>query len=227
MKSFKLVTALPFVLACNTIFADTKDDIVEQNKNAIAKNTNAIASNKESIEYLQDVLLDIPEDIPKPLRLTYCHGMDIIQWGGCPQLLGTEITLKVIYQPYPSSAIGTISSINLETVIDPGHEFPRINELDIYNYSLVNVSIDVGDDYIEIGFRNASSGRFSRAVENTYVLEFDKMASGKIGSATIDRSVTTLDLSDSDVRLVDNELFINVESLPFNPSSFVRINIGQ
>lgn len=142
-------------------------------------------------------------------------------------LLGTELSLKIIFQSSPSSTVETIGSLT-ETVVEPEIEFPSVNDLDIAGdgFNLVDVSINAGGDFIEIDFSNVSSGRFSSAFENTYVLKFENDASVNITSAAIDSSVTTLGLAASDVRFVGNELFINVESLSFNSTTFVRIDLG-
>ena len=54
---------------------------------------------------------------------------------------------------------------------------------------------------------------------------FDNAAMPSIRQALIDRTVTTLGLSDSDVTFSGNTLQVNVESLPFNTSTFARINL--
>lgn len=143
-------------------------------------------------------------------------------------LIDTELSLKTIFQRTPTSSIENIGFLTTATVIEPEVEFPSINDLQIDGASLVlvDVSINIGDDFIEIDFENsAPSSKFAAGFENTYVLKFDSVASVNIVGAEIDNSVTTLALDPSDVTFTGNELFINVESLAFNPSMIVRINL--
>ena len=55
--------------------------------------------------------------------------------------------------------------------------------------------------------------------------KFDSSAIVDIVGAEIDSSLTTLGLVPSDISFIGNELFINVESLSFNPTTFARINL--
>lgn len=142
-------------------------------------------------------------------------------------LLGVELSLKSIFKSASSSTVKTISFLTTATVVEPEVEFPSLGDLDVDgdSFNLVDVSINAGDDFIEIDFGNASSGRFSFAFENTYVFKFDSVASVNIISAEIDSSVTTLRLTPSDIRVDGDELFINVEGLRYKSSTFVRINL--
>jgi len=143
-------------------------------------------------------------------------------------LIDSELSLKIIYQRTSSSSIETIGFLTTATVAEPRVEFPSVNDLQVdgINLTLVDVSINAGDDFIEIDFTNvAGFSGFASGHENTYIFKFDSVASVNIIGAEIDSSVTTLGLTSSDVRFVGNELFINVESLAFNPGTFVRINL--
>ncbi|TXK94535.1 hypothetical protein BMR02_13860 [Methylococcaceae bacterium HT1] len=224
-KPIKILATVLATLTAVPVLANQ----VEINKAAIARNSTTIKSNSESIQYLQDILFDIPSKIAKPMFLKICKGSDAIHWGTCPlNLLGTEIDLKIIYQPSSSSTIKTLTHPATASIVEPGIEFPRTLDLDIIGdgIPMINVSINVGNDFIEIDFSNASDGKFWSAVENTFVFRLNDIESDKITSATIDSSVTTLELENSDVRFVGNELFINVENLSFNSSTFVRVNLG-
>jgi len=57
------------------------------------------------------------------------------------------------------------------------------------------------------------------------VFQFDSIAAATITGASINTAVTTLGLSPSDVRFSGNRLFVNVEGLTFNTSSFARIDL--
>lgn len=149
-------------------------------------------------------------------------------------LVGTELSLRTLAQA-TSTSDPVVTSFERSVIVDELIvEFPDVASLfnpstesiPGFARSLVDVAIDVGDNYIEIDFANSSpSTRFASAFENTYILKFDSVASVNIVGAEIDSSVTSLGLTTSDVKFIGNELFINVESLAFNPKTFVRINL--
>lgn len=92
-----------------------------------------------------------------------------------------------------------------------------------------NVDIDFGNQYVEFDFHNVfstgSNNRFGPAQQNSYLFSFDAPRPIEIMSATIDSSVTTLDLTADDVTFSGNELIVNVESLSFDASTFARIEL--
>lgn len=148
-------------------------------------------------------------------------------------LVGTEVSLRTLAQSTPSSTpfitsferSVIVSATNVEypdvaSLFNPGSSVPPG-----FARSLVDVAIDVGNDYITIDFDNAGRSRYASGYENTYIFKFDSPAIADITSAEIDTTVTSLGLSLSDVRFAGNELFINVESLSFNASTFARINL--
>jgi len=143
-------------------------------------------------------------------------------------LLGTELSLKIIYQPTSSSTEETIGFLTTAVVDEPKVEFPSVAALDIDgdNFTLVDVSINVGDNYLEIDFDNSSPySSFSSGYKNGYVFTFDSGIAATITGATIDNNVTTLGLIESDLTFTGNQLYVNVEGLSFNASTFVRINL--
>jgi len=147
-------------------------------------------------------------------------------------LTGTELSLRTLAQATSSSTPFT-TSFERTVVVGSTVEYPNVESLfnpatgvpPGFAHSLVNTAIDVGDDYVEIDFDNAGFHTFASGFENTYVFRFDSAAIVDIKGAEIDSAVTTLGLRPSDVRFSGNELFINVESLPFNPSTFARVNL--
>lgn len=148
-------------------------------------------------------------------------------------LVGTDLTLSTMLQATSSSPTFESSFPRVARVDGTAVEFPDVASLFNPNDpkppgfgSLVNTSIDAGDEYIEIDFRDAGFGRFASAFENTYVFQFDSQALATITSAAINTSVTTLGLVTSDVRFFGNKLFVNVEGLNFTPSSFARIDLA-
>ena len=148
-------------------------------------------------------------------------------------LNGTEVSYRTLAQATPTST-PFITSFERTVVVGSGIEYPNVASLfnpatevpPGFAHSLVDVAIDVGNDYITIDFDNSAPfTRFASGFENTSVFRFDSAAMVDITGAQIDNSVTTLGLEPSDIRFTGNELFINVESLPFNPSTFARINL--
>ncbi len=146
-------------------------------------------------------------------------------------LLESEISLETIAQLTSTSTIESLSFITTATVTDPGIEFPSVSDLEIDNppfgLRLVDVAINVGDDFIEIDFDNISeSSSFTSSFQNTYVFTFDNDVALTITGASIDSNVTSLGLAANDVTFSGNQLFVNVESLPFNNTTFARINLS-
>ncbi len=144
-------------------------------------------------------------------------------------MIGTDVLFESIFQTTSTSPEIKISSLNTVRVKEPGVEFPSLKALQISNPSgltLVDVAINVGDNFIDMNFANsAPSTRFATGFRNGYVFTFANSAMPSIRQALINRTVTTLGLSDSDVKFFGNKLEVNVESLPFNTSTFARIDL--
>jgi PEP-CTERM motif-containing protein len=145
-------------------------------------------------------------------------------------LIGSQLSVEAIFQLTPSSPIETIGFLTTATVIDPGIEFPSFQALEVpgagLGTGLVDTSVDVGDNFIEIDFDNTSPfTSFASAFQNTLVFTFDSLAAISITGATIDTGVTTLGLTAGDVTFSGNQLSINVEGLSFNTSTFVQIDL--
>jgi hypothetical protein len=147
-------------------------------------------------------------------------------------LVGSELKLRVEAQATPTSQLFVTSFPAVATVSETVVEFPNVSSLfdptvgvpPGFASSLVDVAIDAGVDYLEIDFDNAGFRRYATGFQNTYVFSFADAVALQITGATID-PLTTLGLTPDRISFVDNELFVNVQSLPFNPSSFARINL--
>lgn len=138
-------------------------------------------------------------------------------------LVGTELLFQTIYQATSTSqAIGVIS-LKTVTVKEPGLEIPSVKALEVSNptgLSVVDISINAGNNFIELDFdRSAPFTLFASGFRNSYVFTFDDIVRPSISAVFIDRNVTTLGLSDSDVTFVGNRLEVNVRGLPFNTST--------
>ncbi|HMU31741.1 MAG TPA: VPLPA-CTERM sorting domain-containing protein [Nitrospira sp.] len=144
-------------------------------------------------------------------------------------LIGTDVMFQSVFQATSTSPEFKLTSLNTVTVKEPGVEFPSLKALQVSNPSglrLVDIAINIGDTFIDMNFTNSAPDfRFASGFRNGYKLTFDNAAMPSIRQALIDRTVTTLGLSDSDVTFSGNTLQVNVESLPFNTSTFARINL--
>lgn len=145
-------------------------------------------------------------------------------------LLGTELSLTTIFQSSPTSQPTIIGFLTTATVTEPGVEFPSVKALEApnaLNLTVVDVAINAGDTFIEIGFQNSPPHTtFATGFRNGYLFTFDHVAVPTITGATIDATVTTLGLSPSNLLFENNNLFVNVAGLPFNTSTFARINLS-
>ncbi len=149
-------------------------------------------------------------------------------------LIGTVLSLETHAQATPTSQLFVTSFPATAVVSATSVEFPDVESLfdptvgvpPGFANSLVNVAIDAGADYLEIDFTNSSPfTQFATGYQNTYVFTFESSVSIAIVDAVIDTSVTTLGLTDDRVNFSGNDLFINVHSLPFDTSTFARINL--
>jgi len=145
-------------------------------------------------------------------------------------LLGSELSIETIFQSTSTSSISTIGFLTTATVVEPGIEFSSLASTQVINPPLglqvIDVSINAGDDFIEIDFTNSNPfSSFASAFQNGYMLTFDSAAVIDITDATIDNGVTSLGLTANDLTFSGNQLFVNVEGLSFNTSTFARINL--
>ncbi len=143
-------------------------------------------------------------------------------------LIGTELGFQGVYQVNSTSPVSTLTSLNTVTVKEPGIEIPSVKALEVSNpsgLSLVDVSINAGNDFLDIGFANAGFSRFASGFRNSYIFTFNSALAPSISSAFVDPALTTLGLTNSDLRFSGNTLEVNVHGLSFNPSTFARINL--
>ena len=146
-------------------------------------------------------------------------------------LLGSRLTYGSRQQVSAfSNVIETVESANpIVTSLDV--ELPEIARLFgtdgiVPNEFQVNVSYDIGDVYVEINFDDVfSAGTFSSRFLNAAVLSFSAPRDIQITGVSIDDSVTTFGLTEDRIAFDGNELEINFQGLPYNSSSFVRIDL--
>ncbi len=147
-------------------------------------------------------------------------------------LVGSELSLRTEAQLSSTSQLFVTSFPVSRIVSESTVEFPNVESLfdptvgvpPGFAGSLVNVSIDAGADYLEIDFDNAGFQRFASGFKNTYVFTFSAPIALQITDVLIDPQ-TTLGLTLERVTFDGNELFVNVQGLQFNPSTFARLNL--
>ncbi|MFB2979698.1 PEP-CTERM sorting domain-containing protein [Microseira sp. BLCC-F43] len=148
-------------------------------------------------------------------------------------LVGSELRLRTQGQLSSTSQLFVTSFPASAIVSDSTVEFPNVASLfdrsagvpPGFARSLVDVSIDAGADYLAIDFDNAGFGQFATGFQNTYVFTFTAPTALQITDVLIDPQ-TTLGLTPNRVTFNGNELFVNVQGLPFNRNSFARINLS-
>ena len=144
-------------------------------------------------------------------------------------LLGTTLSIETVFQQTSTDSADTIGFLTTATVVDPGVEFPSLASTQVINppqgLQVVDVAIDAGDNFLEIDFDNVTLTSFAPAFFNGYVFTFSSTSAVTFTGATIDTSITTLGLTQSDLTFTGDQLFVNVEGLAFNTSTFARINL--
>lgn len=144
-------------------------------------------------------------------------------------LLGSEFSAEVQFQPVATSERFAVSFLATAIVDENQVEFPSLGALEISNNPLnllvVDVAIDVGKDFIEIDFDNAGSGTFASGFFNGYEFIFDDLVAVDIIDAVIDPISNLAALTPESLNFSGNSLSFSVDGGPYNPSSFVRINL--
>lgn len=149
-------------------------------------------------------------------------------------LIGTDLSLYTLAQATATSTPFITSFERIVQVSENIIEYPNVASLfnpetelpPNFLAALVDVSINVEKDYIEIDFDNSAPYTlFASGYENTYVFTFNNNDNIVISNAEIDDNLTTLGLTPSDVTHECNQVSINVEGLSFTPNTYVRINL--
>lgn len=116
------------------------------------------------------------------------------------------------------SLVGSHMEFPAEDVVALTSSCPGANE--------VNVGIDLDAKSIVYDFSNvAGSGVFASAEFNGYVIESMARSCGEISSATVDRKLSNLALDDDDVATNGHALRVNFAGLPFDETTFVKIDV--
>ncbi|NET70305.1 MAG: PEP-CTERM sorting domain-containing protein [Sphaerospermopsis sp. SIO1G2] len=143
-------------------------------------------------------------------------------------LVGSELGIGVEVQSRSNSELFVNSFPVSAIVSESAVEFPNAQSLfNSNNFPgfIVNTAIDADTDYLSIDFDNAGFGRFLSGFKNTYVFTFTAPIALQITDIVIDAS-TTLGLTPDRVTFDANQLFVNVQGLRYDSSSFARINLS-
>lgn len=148
-------------------------------------------------------------------------------------LVGSELRYRAIGQATPTSELIATSFPAVAIVSETEVEFPDVASLfdpssptiPGFARSFVDVAIDAGPNYLEVDHTNAGFGRYATGFQNTAIFTFADAIALQITEAVIDPR-TNIGITPDRVTFLENELFINVQSLTFNPNSFLRINLN-
>ena len=167
----------------------------------------------------------------KCLKLAAAMAISLASGNASAALIGTQLSIQTQYQQYAESEIHTTGFLTTATVVEPGVEFSSLAATEVENppqgFQVVDVAINAGDNYLEIDFSNVNHFSFSSAYFNGYVFTFESSVAPVITNATLDTSITTMGLVNSDLLFTGNQLFVNVEGLLFNTSTVARINLDS
>ena len=121
-------------------------------------------------------------------------------------LVGSELKLRAEIQRTPTSELLVNSSPVSAIVSESAVEFPNAQSSfgSVPGFSIVNVAIDAGADYLELDYANAGIGAFANTFKNSYVFAFSAPVALQITDVLIDNS-TTLGLTPDRVTFDDNE----------------------
>ena len=143
-------------------------------------------------------------------------------------IVGSEFTVGAISQETPNSQLFLEEFPFTTTVIDPGVEFPSADSLfgDFPrppNSFVIDTSIDAGPNYVDIDFDNAGFGLWAPWHRNEYIFTFDSALGLNLSNATVNQSLSTYSESELLFSTEGNQLFVGASGIPFDPSSFIRI----
>lgn len=143
-------------------------------------------------------------------------------------LLGSTVSTEVQFQQFPYTPLRAISFRATQTV-NGDIEFPSLNALQIdqneFNLYVVDVAIDFGDSFIDVSFRNTEGAQFAPGHFNGYAFTFDATIPVDIAAARLHPDAKLAGLTDDDLTVAGDTLYLNVANLSFNPTSRIQIDI--
>lgn len=159
----------------------------------------------------------------KPLLLVLTL-ISNVSWGS---LIGSELTLDVIYQETETSNVINVSRTLTEQVKANDAEFKDIGSTSVTNnlgLSVVDVTVDANSDSITFEYSPWLRGEFGTGFFNGYRFTFDPLLD-EFDSATIDTSKTDLAIDNDRLTIDNNQLFVNVSALAFEASAIIKIDL--
>lgn len=143
-------------------------------------------------------------------------------------LYGTQLLTQVQYQQTAQTDRLALSFSDT-SIVGSAIEISNLADLQIasnpFNLGVVPVSVDVGQNYIQLDYGQAVAGAFASGFFNGYKFSFDSTIPVSILSATVNPSSTLVGLDDNRLTFEGNNLFVNVASLSFQPTSIFRIDL--
>jgi hypothetical protein len=133
--------------------------------------------------------------------------------------LGSQIEREVFNprsEPISSKTVATVNN---------GFEFTRLPDSAINGSSLVDLDVDFTAENIFFDFTDAGTGTFNSSTFNGSVYSDVGDTLPPITNVTIDRSETTLGLSNSDVTFTEDSIEINVEGLSYNSETTAKFDV--
>ena len=136
-------------------------------------------------------------------------------------LEGRLVTLNTLTYDDPAKPL--LESHGQTVRVGKGIEFGMGPEGGQNGLDVVPVRIEILPSRIEIGYETGA-GRFWPAAFNGYVLRFAADCA-LFTAAHVDTAATTMAVSDGDLRVAENALFINVAGRDFGPDAHLAIDL--
>ncbi len=129
--------------------------------------------------------------------------------------LGSEVGVSGVVATAPGVGI-TDTTGTSSTLVTAGAEFPSIAPISSPTIALPGAEVNIGEDFVEVDFSNSGGG----TGESFIVIDFDPAIA--VSSATLDANASTLNTG---VVINNNSLWIDLNDVDFDATSFLRIDI--
>ena len=136
-------------------------------------------------------------------------------------LLGRSVVFSVETWDDPDTPF--LQSSAYRATVGPGPEFGLAPETNGQLY-VVPVLIDIGDDRIDISFKNIPPGQFFDAAFNGYILAFETDCV-LFRSAVLDDKATTLPVAKDAVEVTPRAVRVNVAGLAHDETSRIGVRL--
>lgn len=136
-------------------------------------------------------------------------------------LLGRSVVFSV--ETWDDPAAPYLQSSAYRATVGPGPEFGLAPETNGQLY-VVPVLIDIGDDRIDISFKNIPAGTFFDAAFNGYILTFETDCV-LFQNAILDDKATTLPLDKNAVEVTPQAVRVNVAGLSHTQDTTIGVRL--